>query len=82
MFPQFKQFSYLKLLPIEVQLDDLGMEIEFRPTTLDGIVFHLHDAIHQDFIAVLIRNGFVEMRYLIEQSEITIKIKTAVTNST
>ncbi len=68
MFPQFKQFSYLKLLPIEVRLDDLSIEIEFQPTSANGIIFHLHDAIHHDFIAVFLRSGFVEMRYFVNSN--------------
>jgi hypothetical protein len=65
MFPQFKQFSYMKLLPTEIRLDDLTIEIEFQATTSNGIIFHIHNSFHTDFIAVLIRNGFIEMRYLI-----------------
>jgi len=81
MFPHFKHFSYLKLLPIEVQLNDFSFEIEFQIASANGLIFHLHDTIHHDFIAVFIRNGFVEMRYFILELKIYSDTQTAITNS-
>ena len=67
MFPNFKEHSFIELTPIELFMNDFSIEAEFKSNKQNGILFYSSQITDGsgDFISIIIRNGLVEMRYLL-----------------
>jgi hypothetical protein len=65
MFPSFKNYSFLEL-NTDNNFNELNLEIEFQATKLFGIIFFASEFSDGsgDLLAILIRDGFIEMRQL------------------
>ena len=63
MFPSFKYYSYIELTPIEINLNDFSIDLEFKVTKMDGIIFSAYKSSigYNDFIAINIKNGKIEL---------------------
>lgn len=55
----------MELNPYEIVLNDFSLEIEFKSTTMNGILFYAYQCYDGsgDFISILIRNGNIEFRF-------------------
>ena len=64
MFPSFQEDSFLELSLEPVELTDFSIELEFKSTKLNGLIVYASQLIDGsgDFIALVLRNGFIEMR--------------------
>ena len=69
MFPSFKSNSFLEFTSTEISMNDLNIDIEFKSTKLNGILLFLSQSSDGlgDFITVLLRSGFIEMRYIFKR---------------
>lgn len=67
MFPNFKEYSFIELTPIELLMNDFSIEAEFKSNRQNGIIFYSSQMADGsgDFISIIIRNGLVEMRYFL-----------------
>ena len=65
MFPSFKEFSFLELQFFETVLYDFSIEMEFKATNLNGLIFFMTQVNDNadDFISILLRNGVIEMKF-------------------
>jgi hypothetical protein len=69
MFPSFKENSFLELSFESIILYDFSIEIEFKFTKSNGLIFYASELIDGlgDFISLILRNNLIEMRYKIKK---------------
>ena len=63
--PRFSGESYLALPTLTNAYQDLQLSLDFRPTAADGVLLLTGESADMtgDYLALLIRDGHVELRY-------------------
>jgi len=66
MVPSFSGTSYIRLKKLIHANRDVMIDLRFKPRRNDGILLYTAQSIEGrgDFLALSLRNGFVEFRYL------------------
>ena len=64
MFPEFKNYSYLELHYKEKSFNDFSLQIEFKTSKLNGLIFFASQSPDGsgNLLALILRDGFIEMR--------------------
>jgi hypothetical protein len=67
MIPSFKDHSFIELtFRSDENLIDFSIDLEFKSSDLNGLLLYASQYIDGsgDFISLLLRNGFIEMRFI------------------
>lgn len=70
--PSFSGHSFIQLKKLKHGNRDVTIEMDFKPMRKDGVMLYTAQTFdgRGDYIALSMRNGFVEFRYLQERNEI------------
>jgi hypothetical protein len=70
LFPSFSFYSFLEFKPVEMSLNSFSVELEFKSSSPDGILFYASSINYNElqggafnYLAIILRNFQIEIRF-------------------